>query len=80
VVDPYTAKHIAAVLLSGKSLAAYHAPTRELICPVGADLPVLYDRAVVMQTQRPPFVRRGYLIYSDVEPEVAARIGYLLTH
>ena len=80
VIDPYTAKHIAAVALSGKALAAYDPRSRELITPVGADLPVLYDRAVVIETQRPPFVRRGYLIYADVAPEVAARIGYLLTH
>lgn len=80
LVDTYTAKHLAAVLLTRKAMAAYHEQTRELICPIGADLPVLYDRAVVSDTQRPPFVRRGFLIYPDVSPELAGLIGYLLTH
>ncbi|MGN6444477.1 hypothetical protein [Amnibacterium sp.] len=79
-IDTYGAKHAASVLLTGRALAAYHHASRELIVPIGADLPVLYDRAVVAETQRPPFVRRGFAIYADVSAEVAGRLGYLLTH
>lgn len=78
VGDAYLAKHAASVLLSKRALLAYHPPSRELIVPLGANLPGMYQRAAVLDSGLPPLRRRGYLIYRGVSPEVAGRLTYLL--
>lgn len=78
VVDAYLAKHAASLLLSGRALFAHDKRSRELICPLGADLPGMYGRAVVLSTGQPPSSRREFIIYRGVSELLANRIAYLM--
>lgn len=70
-----TGKHLAAAL-DGKSLLAYNTQHQELECPLGAQLPGLYERAVVLSSGLPPSVDldKGKVIYSQVPREVASAV------
>ncbi|GAB3085694.1 hypothetical protein [Isoptericola nanjingensis] len=76
--DVYLVKHAAAAELGGRALLAYDEHNRELAVPLGASLPGMYQRAVVMDSCRAPERRRSYLVYPGVTPEVAHRITHLL--
>lgn len=78
--DVYLVKHASASMLLKRALSAYTPGTRELAVPLGANLPGMYQRAVVLDSGRAPQKRRGHLVYSDVSPEVVGRITYLLTN
>ena len=75
---PGLVKHAASMMLSQRVLAAYDPRSREFIAPLGANLPGMYERVLTIETQRVGFARRGYLIYSDVSPDLASRVAYLL--
>lgn len=72
------AKHYAASSLSGRSLLAYARHAQTLVVPLGAQLPGMYERAVVLDSGVPPQKNRGMHVYRDVSEDVAARITYLL--
>ncbi|WP_454051076.1 hypothetical protein [Cellulomonas sp. Marseille-Q8402] len=72
------AKHHAAANLTGKPLLAYASGTKSLVVPLGARLPGLYERAVVLDSGAPPEKFRGMHVYRDVTEDVVARITYLL--
>lgn len=74
----YLAKHFAAVTLSGRSLLAYASHAKTLVVPLGARLPGMYERAVVLDSGASPQKNRGMHVYRDVSEDVAARITYLL--
>ncbi|MFD6164207.1 hypothetical protein ACFWFR_03400 [Oerskovia sp. NPDC060287] len=78
--DVYLVKHAATAMTVGRTLSAYSPQSRDLAVPLGANLPGLYQRAVVLDSGRAPQKRRGYLVYGDVSPEVVGRITYLLTN
>ncbi len=72
------AKHFAAATLTGRSLLAYASRARTLVVPLGALLPGMYERAVVLDSGIPAQKVRGQHVYRDVSEDVAARIAYLL--
>lgn len=74
----YLAKHFAAGTLAGRPMLAYSARSEGLAVPLGALLPGLYQRAVVLDSGTPPRRVRQNHVYYSVSPEVAARITYLL--
>lgn len=78
VGTPGLVKHAASMMLSQRALAAYDPRSREFIAPLGANLPGMYERVLTIETQRAGFPRRGYLIYSDVSPDLACSVAYLL--
>ncbi len=71
-------KHAAAVLLTGRALAAYDEASAELVVPLGASLPGMFERAAVLESGLAPARRRGSVIYRDVSPALAGRLAYLL--
>lgn len=73
-------KHIAAKHL-GHALLAYLEDKRALAVPLGADLPVLYGRAVVLCSGRlpTPLPQRRLLVYHDVPQSAADHMTQLLT-
>ncbi|MEU4360495.1 hypothetical protein [Promicromonospora sp. NPDC023987] len=79
VATAYLAKHWAAVTLTGKPLIAYSEKHSALVVPLGALLPGMYQRAVVLDSGiAPEVVRRQNHAYRDVSAAVAGRITYLL--
>ena len=72
-------KHLAA-LLTDRPVLAYRPTTRELVVPLGADLPGLYGRAAVAASGCLPVpdVRQRLLVYRDVPPELAQHLHSLL--
>ncbi|WP_154797657.1 hypothetical protein [Cellulosimicrobium protaetiae] len=74
----YMAKHHAASSLAGRPLLAYARHAKSLVVPLGALLPGMYERAVVLDSAAPPQKNRGMHVYRDVSEDVAARITYLL--
>lgn len=78
VVDVYLAKHAAAMLLAGRPLLAYRPDVRELVVPLGANLPGLYQRAALLDSGSVPDERDGHRVYRDVAPDVASQISQLL--
>ncbi|QNP56566.1 hypothetical protein [Tessaracoccus defluvii] len=73
-------KHATALLWRRRPLLAYDRRTQILRVPLGANLPGLYERAVVGSSGIAPKVVSGCLEYPDVTPEIAGHIGYLLTN
>ena len=70
-----TGKHLAGASV-GRSLLAYHDQNQQLVCPLGAQLPGLYERAAVLSSGLPPVVdlRQSRVIYKEVPREVAASV------
>jgi hypothetical protein len=61
------------------ALLAYDGPSRALVCPLGAEPPGLYERALVLCSGRPPVRRKdGTTLYTEVPPEIAATLWRLL--
>lgn len=73
-------KHAAALIAGDKPLMFYDDEAMRLAVPLGADLPGLYERAVVMASGLLPVADNGLLVYFDVPPELAAHIYHLLSH
>ena len=73
-------KHMAARQL-GRPLIAYLKDQRVLAVPLGADLPVLYGRAAVLCSGRPPepLPQKRLLVYHDVPQPIADHMTQLLT-
>ena len=74
---PYrVGKHLAGVG-SGRVLLAYDARTQRLECPLGAQLPGLYERAVVLASGLPPEVDlpNRKVTYREVPNDVAQTIA-----
>ena len=74
---PYrVGKHLAGVG-SGRVLLAYDARTQRLECPLGAQLPGLYERAVVLASGLPPEVDlpNRKVTYREVPNDVAQAIA-----
>jgi hypothetical protein len=79
IATAYLAKHWAAVALAGRPLLAYSETYSALVVPLGALLPGMYQRAVVLDSGiAPERVRGQNHVYRDVSAAVAARITYLL--
>ncbi|GAA3510738.1 hypothetical protein [Georgenia daeguensis] len=74
----YLAKHMAAAALARKPLLAYSETQRALIVPLGALLPGMYERAIVMDSGYAPQRVRSNHVYRGVSLDLAARITYLL--
>jgi hypothetical protein len=72
-------KHAAAQELSGRTLMAYSERDRQLVTPLGAALPGLYERAVTLETGLPGFVQRDFVVYRDVPGDLAGRLAKLLS-
>jgi hypothetical protein len=71
--DPFTIKH-AITALEGRPLLAYDASTASLLTPLGAELPSLYERAIVLCSGKPPQkLENGLTRYPDV-PKTHARV------
>jgi len=68
-------KHLAASF-NNQSLIAYDPLTKQLECPLGGQLPGLYERAVVLSSGLPPTLnfKNSRVIYSEVTQEVASAI------
>ena len=73
-------KHAAAQILATRPLLAYNAATAELSVPLGADLPDLYARAVVLASGFLPEARGRLLVYGDVPAPLASQLAHLLSH
>jgi hypothetical protein len=76
--DPFTIKH-ATTALEGHPLVAYEVNTSSLLAPLGAELPGLYERAIVLCSGKPPQkLANGLTRYPDVPAThaqvVAARL------
>jgi hypothetical protein len=71
-VDNRWAKWVAAALL-GWELLGYDSESRTLTCPLGAQLPGMYERAVVLSSGwAPQPMTSGTVNYRDVSPEIVA--------
>lgn len=70
-----TGKHLAGAF-SGKSLLAYDHASLQLQCPLGAQLPGLYERAVVLSSGLPPLIDQVHakVIYNQVPKDVASAV------
>ena len=70
-----TGKHLAGAF-AGKSLLAYDIQNQQLECPLGAQLPGLYERAAVLSTGLPPVIDLGQakVIYRQVPRDVASTV------
>lgn len=78
VADNRLAKWLAAEEL-GLSLLAYEEASGTLTCPLGSQLPGLYERAAVLASGRAPTPRTdGAVVYSDVPAAVASRLWQAL--
>jgi hypothetical protein len=68
-------KHLACALLK-KVLLAYDAENQQLECPLGAQLPGLYERAVVLSSGLPPEIdlSKAKVIYRNVPQDVASAV------
>lgn len=75
----YLAKHIAPLVLGRPPLLAYSRATETLAVPKGADLPGLYERAVVATTGLLPRIHGASLIYDGVSHDLARYLTWLLT-
>ena len=71
-------KHAAAWLLEGKPMLAYNRATEELTVPLGADLPGLYERAVVLASGLLPTRANRSLVYHFVPEELAGHLSHLM--
>ena len=60
----------------GKSLLAYNVQDLQLECPLGAQLPALYERAVVLSSGLPPLIdrRQSKVFYRRVPRDVASSV------
>lgn len=76
----HLSKHATAMLWGRKPLLAYDPKEKTLKVPLGANLPGLYERAVVLASGLAPRKNEGSLEYVDVPANVAGHIAYLLTH
>ena len=77
---PYrVGKHLAGVHF-GRSLLAYDSQEQHLVCPLGAQLPGLYERTVVLSSGVPPVVdlRQAKVFYRDVPMDIASRVWSLV--
>jgi hypothetical protein len=85
-VSVYLSKHLAAHQ-AGKTLGAYLAQYQTFVVPRGADLPGLYERAVVLMSGQPPAHgritvaggNRNCLKYPSVDQANADLLRTLLT-
>ena len=70
-----TGKHLAG-MFAGKSLLAYNVQSEQLECPLGAQLPGLYERAVVLSSGLPPVIDLpvAKVIYRQVPMDVASAV------
>lgn len=75
--DPFVVKH-AAALLARRPLMAYDAKARELVVPLGADLPGLYHRALTLDSGAIPTKRGSNLVYGNLDGDVASMIFDLM--
>jgi hypothetical protein len=77
---PQLTKHLAA-RLDGRPLIAYDIERRQLVVPLGADLPGLYGRAAVLASGRlpTPVPQRRSLVYHAIDGPTADRLAGLLT-
>lgn len=73
-------KHATAMLRGRKPLLAYDQRDETLKVPLGANLPGLYERAVVLSSGVAPRPIGRSIEYRFVPPDVAGHIGYLLSH
>lgn len=73
-------KHAAAFVNGRKPLLAFDPATRRMTVPLGADLPGLYNRAVVLASGRLPHKERRLLVYEDVPGDLVSHLHYLLGH
>jgi len=73
-------KHASALLWGRGPLMAYDVEDQTLRVPLGANLPGLYERAVVLASGLAPYPSHGSLCYPFVPPQVAGHIAYLLSH
>jgi hypothetical protein len=77
--DYRTVKHLAA-MTSGSGLIAHSATARALQVPLGAELPGLYERAVVLASGLAPTRRAdGVVHYPQVPLPLAREIGFRLS-
>jgi hypothetical protein len=69
--DYRTIKHIAAAT-SGSPLIAFDETSKKLTVPLGAELPWLYERAIVLESGLAPVSKtNGQIEYSSVSKTVA---------
>lgn len=57
----------------------YDAKTREITVPLGAELPLLYSRAIVFRTGSLPFRRAGKVVYSEISDDTFEIMKYLMS-
>jgi hypothetical protein len=74
ITDNRLAKWLGAQQL-GLSLLSYDPQMGVLACPLGAQLPGLYERAAVLASGHPPTRRRnGTVTYEGISPELAGQL------
>lgn len=73
-------KHAAPWITGNRPLLAYDPAKSELSVPLGAELPGLYGRAVVLASGLLPYKRERRMIYRDVPMELAEHLAYLFSH
>jgi len=73
-------KHAAALIAGCPPLLAYRPDEKELLVPLGADLPCLYGRAAVLCSGLLPEVRGRLLVYRNVPASLAQHLSHLLSH
>jgi hypothetical protein len=80
LANAYLVKHLANLWV-GDPLVGFHAASRSVVVPLGADLPGLYGRALVLATGRLPLEHKTsrMLQYQNVSPELAGEMYRRLT-
>ena len=73
-------KHAAAYVTGAKPLMAFDPATARMTVPLGADLPGLYNRAVVLAAGQLPHKEGRTLVYDNVPADLASHLYYLLGH
>ena len=70
-----TGKHLAGAC-AGRSLIAYDPKERQIVCPLGTQLPGLYERAIVLSSGLPPVtdLRQARVVYERVPRDVASAV------
>lgn len=76
----HLSKHATAFLWGRAPLLAYDPGTRALSVPLGANLPGMYEKAVVLASGLAPNPSKGSLHYHLVSPDLAGHLAYLLSH
>ena len=73
------AKHFSAHS-KNRVLFSYNEESMELLCPLGAELPLLYSRGITFISSVTPYRRGGFTVYSGVDSHLYQHIENLFSN